>query len=106
VFFSAFNKTCSFDITVIPTTSFISTWRTTTTGESITLPYLATGIYSGGTIDWGDGFVSANTYANRTHTYSFSGDYTVTITGNLQGWDFATVPTSRTKIRSVQQWGI
>ena len=106
VFFSAFNKTCSFDIFNIPTTSFISTWRTTTTGESITLPYLVTGIYSGGTIDWGDGFVSANTYSNRTHTYSFSGDYTVTITGNLQGWDFATVTTSRTKIRSVQQWGI
>jgi hypothetical protein len=106
IFFSAFNKTCSFDITNIPTTSFISTWRTTTSSESITLPYIVTGIYSGGTIDWGDGFVSANTYANRTHTYSFSGDYTVTITGNLQGWDFATVTTSRTKIRSVQQWGI
>ena len=92
--------------TPISTNDFISTWRTTTTDESITLPYLATGIYSGGTIDWGDGFVSANTYSNRTHTYSFSGDYTVTITGNLQGWDFATVTTSRTKIRSVQQWGI
>ena len=54
---------------LVNSTPFISVFRTTTANESITLPYVSNGTYSG-TIDWGDGTVVANTYANRTHTYT------------------------------------
>jgi surface protein len=83
--------------------SFVSVWRTTSPSESITLPYNVSGAYSG-TIDWGDGFVSANTYANRTHTYSTPGDYTVTIYGVINIWSFSNAG-DKLKIREVLRWG-
>ena len=93
---------------VTPPPSFVSVWRTTSSSESITLPYYSTGTYSG-TIDWGDGNFSANTYANRTHTYSFAGDYIVTVYGVLDGWSFynGTRPegVDKLKIREVLKWG-
>jgi PKD repeat protein len=88
-----------------PTSAFISTWRTTEPNELVSLFYVEYGTYSG-TIDWGDGNVSANTYANRTHTYLSSGDYTVTITGTIVGWFFDSYATSyRTNIKEILQWG-
>ena len=93
---------------VTPPPSFVSVWRTTVSSESITLPYYSTGTYSG-TIDWGDGNFSANTYANITHTYSVPGDYTVTVYGVLDGWSFynGTRPegVDKLKIREVLRWG-
>lgn len=80
--------------------AFIATFRTTTANESITLPYLNTGTYSG-TIDWGDGTVVANSYANITHTYAVAGDYDVTILGDCIGF-FAQ---NYQKIVNIKQWG-
>ena len=95
--------------TPTPTTppSFVSVWRTTSSSESITLPYHAGGTYSG-TIHWGDGSISANTYANRTHTYAASGDYTVTVYGQLNRWSFYyNTPSgnNKDKLISVLRWG-
>jgi len=87
--------------------SFVSVWRTTSSSESITLPYNAGGTYSG-TIHWGDGSISANTYANRTHTYATLGDYTVTVYGQLNRWSFYyNTPSgnNKDKIISVLRWG-
>ena len=81
----------------------MSVWRTTSPSESITLPYFAGGTYSG-TIDWGDTTTSVNSYANRTHTYVFSGDYTVTIYGVLTGWGFNNGG-DKFKIREILRWG-
>jgi surface protein len=87
------------------TDSFITTWETTTAGESITLPYETLGIYSG-TINWGDGNTSINSYTNRTHTYATAGFYTITIcSGTITGWNFNLIPISASKIQSVVQWG-
>ena len=94
----------SFGLATPISSSFISTWRTTTASETITLPYQATGTYSG-TIDWGDGsLLSVNDYANRTHTYAISGDYIITITGVTTGFRFNNTG-NKTKIRSIQNWG-
>jgi surface protein len=83
-------------------TPFISVW---TAASPIELPYSPTGTYSG-TIDWGDGNVSANTYDNRIHTYESSGDYTITIDGIIEGWDFLNYATSyRNSIKEILQWG-
>jgi surface protein len=53
---------------------------TTVNSTSVELPYDASGTYSG-TINWGDGNTSVNSYANRTHTYTAAGVYTIEISG-------------------------
>mgnify|MGYP006100530321 CR=1 FL=1 len=85
--------------------AFIATFRTTSANETITLPYVSNGTYSG-TIDFGDGTVVANTYANRTHTYTVDGFYTVTILGDCVGWNFGLVADSVSKIYDIVNWGI
>jgi surface protein len=82
---------------------FISVWSI---GEPITLelPYEPSGTYSG-TIDWGDGSTSANTYANRFHTYSTVGTFTITITGTIIGWCINYLIQTTDEIISVLQWG-
>jgi surface protein len=86
-----------------PPPGFVSVWRTTSTNESITLPYNVSGNYSG-TIFWGDGSYSANTFANRTHTYAVPGDYTVTIYGLVKSMSFNGTG-DMLKIREILQWG-
>ena len=93
----------SFWKSVITGPSFISTWRTTASSETVTLPYEAAGTYSG-TIDWGDGTTSNNSYTDRAHTYATAGDYVISITGVTTGFRFANTG-DKTKIRSVQSWG-
>jgi surface protein len=85
--------------------SFQGIW-TVSAGTLVGLPYLSAGIYSG-IIDWGDGFVSANTYANRYHTYAAASSYTITITGEITGWryDSSNNSTGRTFITEVKRWG-
>lgn len=88
-----------------PALAFVSTFRTTTPSESITLPYEVAGTYSG-TINWGDGTTSVNSYANRTHVYAVANDYKIIIQGETTGWNFNTGSNvSKDKIRSVDQWG-
>ena len=88
--------------TTIVYTPFVSVWSANTVIE---LPYSPTGLYSG-TIDWGDGNISANTYGNRTHTYDVSGEYTITITGQIEGWSFQIYATSyRPNIKEIISWG-
>jgi surface protein len=53
---------------------------TTVDSTSVELPYDATGTYSG-VINWGDGNTSVNSYANRAHTYTAAGVYTIEISG-------------------------
>jgi surface protein len=78
---------------------FVSIWS----GDSVTLPYVSGGTYSG-TIDWGDGNVSANTFANRTHSYDSLGLYTITIDGDITGFKFAPI-SDRLKIIEITSWG-
>jgi surface protein len=100
-----FCEPCIYVQTCTPTISpFISVWVTTTPSESIMLPYETTGSYSG-TIDWGDGTTSINSYANRAHTYTTPGTYTITITGTLIGWSFGVNPISKGNISEILQWG-
>ena len=82
---------------------FTTEWTTTASSESIELPYDNGGTYSG-TIDWGDGNTSANSYANRTHTYATAGTYTVVINGTVNSWNFGSTLTGG-NITSVVHWG-
>ena len=85
-----------------PATAFVTTWQTSTDGESITIPVGgATGTY---TIDWGDGTASADVTGDQTHTYDAAGTYAVGISG-----DFARIylngDANAAKLQSIDQWG-
>jgi len=91
---------------------FIADWQTanTSTGSStstqIALPLLSTGTYNFD-VDWGDGNTDAITTWNQaetTHTYSSSGQYTIKITGTIQGFRFNNTG-DRLKILTVKNWG-
>jgi trimeric autotransporter adhesin len=84
--------------------SFETRWTIPTNNYSITLPYVESSGLSG-TIDWGDGTVTSNTYTNRTHTYATAGDYNVVIDGECTKWNFASRPTSKDDIIEVLGWG-
>ena len=82
--------------------SFVTTWRTTTPGESITIPTGDTGgTY---TVDWGDGTISANVLGDQTHEYAEPGDYQVSISGDFTCILLNDTPNAE-KLRSIDQWG-
>ena len=85
---------------------FVSTWDTTQAGsasDTVVLPLLSGGTYSG-SIDWGDGSTSALSYANRTHTYASGGVKVITISGQIDGWQFNNAG-DKAKITDVSNWG-
>jgi surface protein len=77
---------------------FITTWRTTTANESISIPFV--GSY---TIDWGDGTVESATNT-AIHTYTVAGDYQVKVSGGLEQIVINNAP-DRHKLRSLDSWG-
>jgi len=96
--------------TITPTmpTTFESVWVTTTGFESITLPLVSNGVYSF-FVDWGDGSsdtITSWTQGDKNHTYEFAGEYTVTISGVIVGWSFATTSVTKEKIIRVNRWGV
>jgi hypothetical protein len=71
-------------------TSFISRWNLFGSG-SITLPLYDGGIYNF-VVEWGDGLsdtITAFDQAEVLHSYAEDGEYTVTITGQCEGFNFS-----------------
>ena len=85
------------------TTAFITTWRTTTDNESITIPTHSESTYSYN-VDWGDGMVDFGSIGAAAHTYTTAGIYTVSITGDFPRIYFDGRG-DRNKIISIDQWG-
>ena len=84
-------------------THFVTTWKTTETNESITIPVgEATGRY---TVDWGDGTVSTNVRGNQLHAYDTPGTYTVRIYGDFTRIHLNEQQPNANKMRSIEQWG-
>ena len=81
--------------------AFITTWRTDTANESITIPMSNDSNYN---VDWGDGTVTIGTTAATTHFYPVAGDYQVTVTGFFPSINFYMEPSSNS-IHSIDQWG-
>lgn len=81
---------------------FITTWRTTAPGESITIPTIGTGYNYD--INWGDGNSSSSQTGSATHAYATAGVHTVTISGSFPRIYF-NFGADATKILSIQQWG-
>jgi surface protein len=91
--------------------AFITTWDTRITGtgtisntSSIVLPLFGTQAI---TASWGDGttsLISQSTQVDRTHSYATPGIYTVSITGQGQGFQFNNGG-DRAKLMDIVQWG-
>ncbi len=82
---------------------FITTWETTTTNESITIPTnsLETYNYS---VDWGDGTITTNETGNATHNYVVPGIHTIKISGTFPQIYFFNSG-DKDKILTIEQWG-
>jgi surface protein len=80
--------------------SFITTWETTTSNESITiLPQADAPNYI---IDWGDGTITSYTATSSpTHTYASPGEHSISINGSFTHLRFD----GRTQLKGVTQWG-
>ena len=81
---------------------FVTTWRTTTNNESITIP--AADTTSTYTIDWGDGTVERDVSGVRTHTYASSGNHTIAISGDFPGIHLFMSPDAANLV-SIDSWG-
>lgn len=91
--------------------AFITTWDTRISGtgtvsntSSIVLPLFGTQAI---TASWGDGtvsLISSSTQVDRTHSYATPGVYTVSITGQGQGFQFNNGG-DRNKLIDIGQWG-
>ncbi|MGB0525816.1 MAG: BspA family leucine-rich repeat surface protein, partial [Flammeovirgaceae bacterium] len=83
--------------------AFETTWETTSTNESITIPTNSSYTYNY-TIDWGDGQTDAGITGDATHTYASAGTYTVKITRDFPAI-FFNGGGDRLKIKTIEQWG-
>jgi surface protein len=96
----------------LPEVAFVFTINTANTSSGSTLDNqfklpLTTSTGLNCRVDWGDGnfdTITSHTAPAVTHTYSVSGNYTIRITGNLLGWQFANSG-DRLKILNIAQWG-
>jgi len=86
-----------------PNPDFVATWNVANDGDTITLPLLSGGTYSG-TIDWGDSSSDSLSYANRTHTFASAGTKTITLSGTIEGFRFNNGG-DKTKFLDVSNWG-
>ena len=82
--------------------SFVTTWKTTSAGETITIPVgNAGGSY---TVRWGDGSVTTHT-SDAIHTYAAAGDHTVRMSGDFTRINLPNAPTNTKRLVSIDQWG-
>ncbi|WP_299891005.1 BspA family leucine-rich repeat surface protein [uncultured Lacinutrix sp.] len=80
---------------------FITTWKTESDNESITIPTNGGGYNY--LVDWGDGTVDIDVTGNATHSYATTGTYTVSILGDFPRIYFNTNHNSQ--IQTIEQWG-
>ncbi|MEM7484689.1 MAG: BspA family leucine-rich repeat surface protein [Bacteroidota bacterium] len=86
--------------------TFVTTWRTTEDGESITIGLFVGGLTYDFMIDWGDGTVEDITETGGiAHSYATAGNHVVTIQGYFPGIRMAGQPLSAPKLISLDQWG-
>jgi len=96
-------------VEVVEPRPFITTWKTTTDGESIAMRIDDNTYTYNFDVDWGDGTPVENYQAGFavSHIYTKAGTYTVTINGalpwvgmNVKGFD-----DSKLKLININQWG-
>ena len=88
-----------------PNLSFVTTWRTTSNNETITIGLDTTQTYNF-TVDWGDNSQETITSGNDlSHTYSNSGDYSVRIDGTFPRIIMNRPTSTPDNLISINNWG-
>ena len=82
---------------------FITTWTTTTSNESITIPTFPGETYDYA-IDWGEGPAALNQTGDATHVYADPGTYTISIYGDFPRIYFNNSG-DKEKLTTIEQWG-
>ncbi len=88
------------DIVLSDTTAFVTTWRTATGHDTITLPTWGSGM----TVTWGDGQADTGVSAPVDHTYETAGDYAVRVVGGLEMF-YLNGHDDAPKLIYINQWG-
>ena len=97
------NWTISGDNLGCPELPFVTSWEVTSMEPSVTIPTAGTGYDY--TIDWGDGTIETNQTGNATHTYTSSGIYSISISGDFPRIYMGGNYPDELKIISIDQWG-
>ena len=84
------------------TTSFITTWRTTTASETITIPTTGTGYNYA--ISTSDGQSFSGVTGSQAITFAIAGDYDISISGDFPRIYFNNGG-DKTKLIDIKQWG-
>ena len=97
-------RTITITVSDPPTMPFITTWRTDSADQTITIPVGgSTARYS---IDWGDNSpVETDITGDSTHTYAEAGIYTVSISGGLERIYLDGQQPNAGRLASIEQWG-
>ena len=102
------DTSCNFqDIETASTDFFITTWQTTSAGESITItinPDIGNAVVDYD-IDWGDGSANFNVLGSISHTFASKGEYTISIQGDFPGIQVNQPSGNADKLLSIDQWG-
>ena len=98
-----YSWTISGDAMDCSSTGFTTTWQTTSSSESITIPTNSSYTYNYN-IDWGDGSTESSLTGDATHTYTAAGTYTVEISGTFPAIYFNNGG-DKSKILTIEAWG-
>ena len=94
------------DDSTVSADAFVTTWNVTASPYTISIPVR---VHTGGTltIDWGDGTAAVEVTTNGIHsyTYSASGEYQVSMTGDLSRIILGAPGGTSGKLASIDQWG-
>ena len=101
---STHTRTVTITVSDPPITPFITTWRTDSADQTITIPVGgSTARYS---IDWGDNSpVETDITGDSTHTYREADSYTVSISGGLERFHLDNQQPNAGRLASIDQWG-
>ena len=98
----------TFDSTAHDPGAFVTTWRTTATDQTVTIPVGgSTATYD---IDWGDGTTEIDATGDRVHAYADADTYTVSISGGfdriyLNSYSGDEAAENAGRLASIEQWG-
>ena len=94
------------DDSTVSADAFVTTWNVTASPYIISIPVE---VHTGGTltIDWGDGTAATTVNINgmQSHTYLASGEYRVSMTGDLSRIILGDVGSTSNNLASIDQWG-
>ena len=93
------------DDSTVSAGAFVTTWNVAASPYTISIPVE---VRTDGTLtmDWGDGIITTvTTNGTQSHTYPASGEYQVSMTGDLSRIILGNTGSTASKLASIDQWG-